>query len=140
MTIDEKQDLLIEDFELYDDWAERYEYIIDMGKDLAILSEEYKVEENKIRGCQSQVWLHAYVEEDRLYFEADSDALITKGIVGMLVRVLSGHTPAEIATAQLYFIQRIGLQEHLSPTRANGLVNMIKQMKLYAVSWQQTTK
>lgn len=135
MTIDEIQDLLIEEFELYHDWSERYEYIIDIGKELAPLSESYKTDENKIRGCQSQVWLHAYCEDGILHFEADSDALITKGIVSMLVKVLSGHKPAEVAAADLYFIQRIGLQEHLSPTRANGLANMIKQMKLYAVTF-----
>jgi cysteine desulfuration protein SufE len=136
MTIDDKQNLLIEDFELYDDWAEKYEYIIDLGKELSEMPESYKTDDNKIKGCQSQVWLHAYIQDDKLYYDADSDALITKGIISMLIRVLSGHHPEEIVNANLYFIQRIGLQEHLSPTRANGLANMIKQMKLYAVSFQ----
>ncbi len=136
MTIDDKQNLLIEDFELYDDWAEKYEYIIDLGKELTEMPESYKTDDNKIKGCQSQVWLHAYMHDDTLCFDADSDAMITKGIISMLIRVLSGHHPEEIVNANLYFIQRIGLQEHLSPTRANGLANMIKQMKLYAVSFQ----
>lgn len=136
MTIEDKQNLLIEDFQLYDDWSEKYEYIIDLGKELTGMPELYKTDDNKIKGCQSQVWLHAYMQDDKLCFDADSDAMITKGIISMLVRVLSGHHPEEIVNANLYFIQRIGLQEHLSPTRANGLANMIKQMKLYAVSFQ----
>lgn len=135
MKINEIQDQLIEDFELYDDWADKYEYLIELGKSLSPMDEQYKTEDNRIHGCQSRVWLHAYMENGLLKFTADSDAIITKGIVGLLVKVLSGHAPKEIAEADLYFLKAIGLQEHLSPTRANGLVSMVKQIKTYGVAF-----
>ncbi len=135
MKINEIQDQLVEDFELYDDWADKYEYLIELGKGLSPMEEQYKTEDNRIHGCQSRVWLHAYMEDGLLKFEADSDAIITKGIVGLLVKVLSGHPPKEIAEADLYFLKAIGLQEHLSPTRANGLVSMVKQIKTYGVAF-----
>lgn len=136
MTINEIQDELIEDFSLYDDWMEKYEYIIQLGKELPLIDEQYKRDEYIIKGCQSKVWLHPDVKDGKIYFTADSDALITKGLVALMVKVLSGHTPKEIAEADLYFIDRIGLKEHLSPTRANGLLSMVKQMKMYAVALQ----
>lgn len=136
MTIKERQDEIIADFELFDDWMEKYEYIIQLGKELPLIEEQYKTEENLIKGCQSKVWLHADKKEGKLYFTADSDALITKGLVSMVVQVLSGHTPKEIADAELYFIDAIGLQSHLSPTRANGLLSMLKQIKMYAIAYQ----
>lgn len=136
MTIKERQDEIIADFELFDDWMEKYEYIIQLGKELTLIEEQYKTEENLLKGCQSKVWLHADKKEGKLYFTADSDALITKGLVSMVVQVLSGHTPKEIADAELYFIDAIGLQSHLSPTRANGLLSMLKQIKMYAIAYQ----
>ena len=132
-SINDIQDEIIDDFSMYEDWNDKYEFLIDYGKSLQPLDEKYKTEDNRIHGCQSRVWLHAEKKEDNLFFYADSDAIITKGIVGLLVKVLSGHAPKEIAEANLYFIEKIGLKEHLSPTRANGLVNMIKKMKLEAV-------
>ncbi len=135
MKINEIQDQLVEDFELYDDWTDKYEYLIELGKDLSPMEEQYKTEDNRIHGCQSRVWLHAYMEDGLLKFVADSDAIITKGIVGLLVKVLSGHPPLEVAQADLYFLKAIGLQEHLSPTRANGLVSMVKQIKTYGVAF-----
>jgi cysteine desulfuration protein SufE len=134
MTINEIQDELIEDFEFFTDWMEKYEHIIQLGKELPLIDEEYKKEDYLIKGCQSQVWLHAELVDDKVNFTADSDAIITKGLVSMMVKVLSGHTPEEIANADLYFINRIGLKEHLSPTRANGFLSMVKQMKLYAIT------
>ncbi|HLT41496.1 MAG TPA: SufE family protein [Sphingobacteriaceae bacterium] len=134
MTINEIQDELIDDFEFFTDWMEKYEHIIQLGKELPLIDEEYKKEDYLIKGCQSQVWLHAELVNDKVKFTADSDAIITKGLVSMMVKVLSGHTPEEIANADLYFINRIGLKEHLSPTRANGFLSMVKQMKLYAVT------
>jgi cysteine desulfuration protein SufE len=134
MTINEIQDELIEEFSLFSDWMEKYEHIIQMGKELPLIEEKYKTEENIIKGCQSRVWLHAEYRDARVYFTADSDAIITKGLVGMVIRVLSDHTPAEIVAADLYFVDKIGLKEHLSVTRSNGLVSMIKQMKLYALA------
>ena len=136
MTINEAQDELIEDFELFDEWESKYEYIIDLGKQLPDLSEQYKTEENIIKGCQSLVWLHAYMDGDLLKFEADSNAIIVKGLVNMLVKVLSGHTPEEIATADIYFMDRIGLHQHLAQTRSNGLASMLKQMRAYGVAFQ----
>jgi cysteine desulfuration protein SufE len=138
MTINEIQEELIDDFSLFEDWMGRYEYIIQMGKDLPIIDAQYKKEENLIKGCQSQVWLHAALTDGKVIFTADSDALITKGLVSMMVRVLSGHTPNEIVNTELYFIDKIGLKEHLSPTRSNGLLSMVKQMKMYALAFQQT--
>ena len=135
MTINERQEALIDDFEFFSEWEEKYKYIIDLGKDLPLISEEFKTEENIIRGCQSKVWLHVDYKDGKLFFTADSDALITKGLVGMVVDVLSGHTPQEIVEAQIYFIDKIGLKNHLSPTRSNGLLSMLKQIKMYAVAY-----
>lgn len=133
MTINETQDEIIEEFELFDDWADKYEYIIDLGKKLKGLPEEQKTEENIIKGCQSRVWLNARQENKNLIFEADSEAIIVKGLVNMLIRVLSGHTPKEIAEADLYFMDKIGMSSHLAQTRSNGLASMVKQMKNYAI-------
>lgn len=135
MTINEKQDEIIEEFELFGDWMEKYEHIIQIGKDLPLIKDEYKTEEHLIKGCQSRVWLHADYTDGKLSFTADSDALITKGLVGLVVRVLSGHTPKEIVDTEIYFIDDIGLRSHLSPTRSNGLLSMLKQIKLYAVAY-----
>lgn len=140
MTINEAQDELIEDFELFDEWESKYEYIIDLGKQLPDLGEQYKTEENIIKGCQSLVWLHAYMDGDQLKFEADSNAIIVKGLVNMLVKVLSGHTPEEIAQADIYFMDRIGLHQHLAQTRSNGLAAMLKQMRAYGVAFQARTE
>lgn len=136
MTINEIQDELIEEFSLFTDWMEKYEYIIQMGKELPVIDEQYKKDENLIKGCQSRVWLHAEHPNGKIVFTADSDAIITKGLVALMIRVLSGHSPAEIVGADLYFVDKIGLKEHLSVTRSNGLVSMIKQMKLYALALQ----
>lgn len=136
MTIDEIQDELIEDFAFYQDWMEKYEYIIQLGKELPLIDASYKTDEYIIKGCQSKVWLYPELREGRIYFTADSDAVITKGLVSLMVKVLTGHTPQEIAQADLYFIDEIGLKEHLSPTRANGLLAMVKQMKMYAIALQ----
>jgi cysteine desulfuration protein SufE len=136
MSIQEQQDRIIEDFSLFDDWMDKYEYIIQLGRELPLIEEKYKTRENLIKGCQSKVWLHADYRDGKLYFTGDSDAQITKGLVSMVIQVLSGHTPREIAEANIYFIQAIGLQSHLSPTRANGLLAMLKQMRLYAVAFQ----
>jgi cysteine desulfuration protein SufE len=135
-TINELQDEITEDFSMFDDWNDKYEYLIEFGKSLPVLDEKYKTEENRIHGCQSRVWLNAYLKDGNLYFDADSDAIITKGIVGLLVKVLSGHTPKEVADSDLYFIEKIGLKDHLSPNRANGLVSMIKKMKTYGIAYQ----
>ncbi|WDF69903.1 SufE family protein [Sphingobacterium oryzagri] len=134
MTIKEIQDELIEDFAFYQDWMEKYEYIIQLGKEVPLIDEQYKTEDFIIKGCQSKVWLFAELKDGVIHFTADSDAIITKGLVSLMVKVLSGHTPDEVAGADLYFIDEIGLKEHLSPTRANGLLSMVKQMKLYAVA------
>ena len=135
-TINEVQDEIIEEFSGFDDWMDKYQLLIDMGSGQEPLPEEYKTEQNLIDGCQSRVWLQADFREGRVVFRAESDALIVKGIVDLLVRVLSGHTPQEILDADLYFIDRIGLKEHLSPTRSNGLVAMLKQMKMYALAFK----
>jgi len=136
MTINEAQDELIEDFDLFDEWESKYEYIIDLGKQLPDLNEKYKTDENIIKGCQSLVWLHAYMDGGLLKFEADSNAIIVKGLVNMLVKVLSGHTPEEIARADVYFMEKVGLHQHLAQTRSNGLASMLKQMKAYGVAYQ----
>lgn len=136
MTIKEAQDEIIEEFENFSDWMDKYEYIIQLGKDLPLIEEQYRKDENLIKGCQSRVWLHSEFKDGKIYFTADSDALITKGLVSMVVRVLSGHTPKEIAEADLYFVDKIGLRSHLSPTRSNGLLSMLKQMKMYAIAYQ----
>ena len=135
-TINEVQDEIIEEFSGFDDWMDKYQLLIDMGSGQEPLPEEYKTEQNLIDGCQSRVWLQADYRDGRVVFRAESDALIVKGIVDLLVRVLSGHTPQEILDADLYFIDRIGLKEHLSPTRSNGLVAMLKQMKMYALAFK----
>ena len=134
MAINEIQDEIIEEFSFFDDWMERYEYIIDLGKSLPLIDAKYKDEAHLIKGCQSQVWLHADNDDNKIDFTADSDAVITKGIIALLIRVLSGQSAKAIAAANLYFIDKIGLKEHLSPTRSNGLVSMVKQMKLYGVA------
>jgi len=132
MTIPETESRIIEEFSLFDDWMDKYNYLIELGKTLPVIDDKYKTDQYLITGCQSKVWLHAAMENGRVFFTADSDAIITKGIVNLLIRVLSGQTPDEIMQAKLEFIDRIGLQEHLSPTRSNGLSSMTRQMKLYA--------
>lgn len=136
MTINELQDEVIEDFSELSDWMDKYQMLIDLGNELKPLDERYKTQSNLIDGCQSRVWLQCDEKDGKLYFTADSDALIVKGIIALLIRVVSGHTPREIMDAELYFIDRIGLHEHLSPTRANGLLAMVKQMKMYALAFQ----
>ena len=136
MTIKEIQEEIIDEFSMFEDWMERYEYIIDLGKSLTILQEENKLDSNLISVCQSKVWLHSEMKEDKIAFSADSDAILTKGIVALLLRVFNDQKPADILAADLFFIDEIGLKEHLSPTRANGLVSMIKQIKLYALAFQ----
>ncbi len=135
-TINELQDEIIEEFSDFDDWMDKYQLLIDLGSDQEALDEKYKNEQNLIDGCQSRVWLQADMVDGKLHFQAESDALIVKGIVALLIRVLSDHTPQEILDADLYFIDRIGLSEHLSPTRSNGLLAMIKQMKMYALAFK----
>lgn len=135
MTINETQDEIIEEFAGFDDWMDKYQLLIDMGNEQEPLDERYKTEQNLIDGCQSRVWLQADYADGQLNFTAESDALIVKGIVALLIRVLSGHTPQEILDADLYFIERIGLREHLSPTRSNGLAAMVKQMRMYALAF-----
>jgi cysteine desulfuration protein SufE len=136
MTIQEIQDEIIADFEFFGDWMDKYEYIIQLGKELPMIEEQYKTEENLIKGCQSRVWMHAEIRDGRLYFTADSDAVITKGLVSLVIKVLSSQTPKDIVDANLYFVDAIGLSSHLSPTRSNGLLSMIKQIKLYALAYQ----
>ena len=136
MTIKEIQEEIIDEFSMFDDWMERYEYIIDLGKSLPLIEESYKLDENLIKGCQSKVWLHSELNEDTLIFTADSDAILTKGIVALLLRVFSDQKAADILAADTKFIDEIGLKEHLSPTRANGLVSMLKQIKMYAIALQ----
>lgn len=134
MTINEKQEEIIADFNVYDEWMDKYEHLIALGKDLPLIDEQYKTDDLLIKGCQSRVWLHADFKDGLVHFTADSDAIITKGLVALMIDVLSGHTPQEIAATDIYFIDRIGLKSHLSPTRANGLLSMLKQMKLYALA------
>ena len=136
MSINEIQDEIIAEFSDFDDWMDRYQLLIDMGSEQEPLDEQYKTEQNLIDGCQSRVWLQADFIDGMVHFRAESDALIVKGIVALLVRVLSGHTPQEILDADLYFIDRIGLREHLSPARSNGLGAMLKQMKMYALAFK----
>ena len=135
-SIQDIQNELIEEFSMFDDWMERYEYMIDLGKSLPLIDPSLKTEDKLIKGCQSKVWLHSTLQEGRILFTADSDAIITKGIVAILIRVFSNQTPDAIVQANTKFIDEIGLKEHLSPTRANGLVSMVKQMKLYAIAYQ----
>lgn len=136
MTINEIQDEVIEEFADFDDWMDRYQLLIDLGSEQEPLADEYKTESNLIDGCQSRVWLQADYADGRIHFMAESDALIVKGIVALLIRVLNDQTPQDILDADLYFIERIGLKEHLSPTRSNGLLAMLKQMKLYALAFK----
>ena len=133
MTLEEKQIEIVEEFEIYDDWMDKYEYIIELGKELPIIKEEDKSEDKLIEGCQSRVWLDSSLEDGKMKFVADSDAIITKGIIGLLIRVMNNETPKTIATADLHFIGDIGLQEHLSPTRANGLASMVQKIKMSAL-------
>ena len=134
MSIEELEKSIIEDFELFDEWAERYQYIIELGQKLPPLDDKYKVDENKIKGCQSSVWLHAYSENGKVFFEADSDSTFVKGEIALLINVLSGQDPKDIVDTDLKFIDEIGLRQHIAVTRANGLASMIKQMKLYALA------
>jgi len=135
-TINELQDEVIEEISELDDWMDRYQLLIDLGNDQAPLDEQYKTEQNLIEGCQSRVWLQADYAEGLVHFQAESDALIVKGIISLLIQVVSGHTPDEILESDLYFIERIGLKEHLSPTRSNGLLAMVKQMRMYALAFK----
>ena len=137
MTINEIQDEIIEEFSGFDDWMDKYQLLIDLGNEQEPLEDKFKTEQNLIDGCQSRVWLVAEMDDQVIHFRAESDALIVKGIVSLLIRVLSGHTPQEILDADLYFIEEIGLKEHLSPTRSNGLVAMVKQMRLYALAFSK---
>ena len=136
MTIQEVQNEIIEEFSMFEDWEERYQYMIDLGKTLPLIEEQYKTDDNIIKGCQSKVWVHANMVNDKVNFTADSDAIITKGIIAILIRVFSNQHPKDIIEADTDFIDKIGLKEHLSPTRANGLVSMIKQLKMYAIAYQ----
>jgi len=136
MTIQEAENQIIEEFTLFDDWMDKYNYIIELGKSLPTIDEEYKTDRYLITGCQSNVWLQAECEDGKIYFKADSDAIITKGIIYLLIRVLSGRTADEIIDAKLDYLDAIGLKQHLSPTRSNGLVSMIKQMKVYALAYK----
>lgn len=136
MTIDEAQQEIIDEFAMYDDWMDRYNHLIEMGRSLPKMSPSQKTKDNLIEGCQSRVWLHAGLKDGKVVFNADSDALITKGIAALLVRVLSDQPPGEVAHADLRFIDEIGLKQNLSPTRSNGLVAMVKQMKLYGLAYQ----
>lgn len=135
MTLQERQNEIIEEFSIFDDWMDKYNYLIELSKDLPVIDPKYKTNEYLIEGCQSKVWLYAEMDGDKVIFTADSDAIITKGIAALLVRVLSGLSPKEIMNADLYFIDKIGLQQNLSPTRSNGLLAMVKQMKLYAMAF-----
>ncbi len=140
MTIAETENEIVEEFSIFEQWDDKYQYIIDMGKSLPQLDEKFKTEDRLIKGCQSRVWLHTELKDGGIIYHADSDAIITKGLVALMVRVLSDHTPKEIVEAQLTFINKIGLAEHLSPTRANGLVSMVKQMKMDAFAIQSNNR
>ncbi|MET7028862.1 SufE family protein [Sediminicola luteus] len=136
MSIKEIQEEIVDEFSMFEDWMQRYEYMIELGKSLPMIEEQYKTDDNIIKGCQSKVWVHAELQDDKLVFTADSDAIITKGIIAILIRVFSNQKPKDIMEADTQFIDEIGLKEHLSPTRANGLVSMIKQLKMYAIAYQ----
>ena len=140
MTLQEKQEEVIEDFAIFEDWMEKYEYLIELGKDLPKIADDKKTEDRIIEGCQSKVWLDAEFKDDKMHFKADSDAIITKGIIGLLIRVLDNETPEEILKNELFFIDRIGLHEHLSPTRSNGLASMVKKIKMASLVALGTTK
>jgi len=133
--INERQDEVIEEFEMFEDWMDKYEYLISLGKELPLIDESKKTEENIIKGCQSRVWLAADLNDSKIQFTADSDAIITKGIISLMIRVLTDSSPKEIMETELYFIDKVGLKEHLSPTRSNGLVSMVKQIKMYAIAY-----
>lgn len=133
MNIQEKEQEIIDEFAIYDDWMDKYEYIIELGKDLPLIDAKYKTEDRLIKGCQSQVWLHSETKDGKMSFTADSDAIITKGIIALLIRVVNNESPADVATSEFKFIKEIGLQEHLSPTRSNGLVSMVQDMKMNAL-------
>lgn len=135
-TINELQDEVIEEFSDFDDWMDKYQLLIDLGNEQEPLDEKYKTEQNLIDGCQSRVWIQADMEDGNVVFQAESDALIVKGIIALLIKVVSGHTPDEILNSDLYFIEKIGLKEHLSPTRSNGLLAMVKQMRMYALAFK----
>jgi cysteine desulfuration protein SufE len=135
MKIKDIQEEIVDEFSMFDDWMQRYEYIIELGKNLPLIKEEFKVEENLIKGCQSKVWLQGEQNNEKVVFTADSDAILTKGIIAILIRVFSNQTPKDIIDAEMDFIDEIGLKEHLSPTRANGLVSMIKNIKMYALAF-----
>jgi cysteine desulfuration protein SufE len=137
-SIDALQKMTVEEFALFDDWTGKYEYLIDLGKQLPLIDEKYKTDAYRIKGCQSQVWLQTEMKDGKLYFTADSDAIITKGLIALLVRILSGQEPQDIANAELYVIDKIGLHEHLSPTRSNGLAHMIEKMKLSAHAFTES--
>ena len=139
-SIKEIQNEIIDEFSMFEDWMQRYEYMIDLGKSLPLIDNQFKTDDYIIKGCQSKVWVHAQLEDNKINFTADSDAIITKGIIAILIRTFSGQPPKEILNADTTFIDEIGLKEHLSPTRANGLVSMIKQIKLYAVAYQTQIK
>ncbi len=136
MTIQETQNKIIDEFSMFDDWEERYQYMIDLGKTLPLIDDAHKTDDNIIKGCQSKVWVHANMNDNKVVFTADSDAIITKGIIAILIRTFSNQHPTAILMANTDFIDKIGLKEHLSPTRANGLVSMIKQLKMYAIAYQ----
>ena len=136
MSIENIQNEIVDEFSMFEDWMERYEYMIELGKSLPLIDSKYKTDDNIIKGCQSKVWVHAELDDDKLVFTADSDAILTKGIVALLLRVYSGQHPKDILEADTSFIDEIGLKDHLSPTRANGLVSMIKQLKMYAIAYQ----
>lgn len=137
-SIDKTEKDIVEEFSLFDDWMAKYEYIIELGKDLPLIDDKYKTEEYMVKGCQSKVWLNAELTDGRIFYKADSDAIITKGLIALLIRVLSGHKPEEVAEAKLDFINKIGMKEHLSPNRANGLMSMIGYMKKYALTYSGT--
>jgi cysteine desulfuration protein SufE len=136
MSIEETEQEIIEEFEMFDDWMQKYEHLIELGKSMPVIKEEYKTEDKIIKGCQSRVWLHSELRNGKVIYTADSDAIITKGMVALMIRVLSGHTPDEIMNAKLDFVEKVGLTQHLSPTRSNGLLSMIKQMKMDALAYK----
>lgn len=140
MTVEEKQHEIIEEFEIFDEWMDKYNYLIEQSKDLPVIDTKHKTKHNLIEGCQSKVWLNAEYENGKIHYTADSDAIITKGIIALLIRVLSDRAPEEIMNADLFFIDRTGLKQNLSPTRSNGLVSMVKQMKLYAIAYDAKDK
>ena len=138
MSIEDTEQEIIDEFEMFDDWMQRYEHLIDLGKSMPLIEEKFKTDDKLIKGCQSRVWMHSELKDGNVVFTADSDAIITKGMVALMIRVLSGHTPEEIIQSKLDFIETIGLTKHLSPTRSNGLLSMIKQMKLDAIAYRST--